>query len=119
MIILESILLWLVAAIAVIMILQLVLRAPQSAERPEAGLGKRFPVGGLRRARSNYTRAEATGSRLIDAQPLAPVAKEDSRQTIPAQPENSGELTVVQERKNKKRTDTMQMMLNKAMAERR
>lgn len=96
MIILESILLWTVAGIALMLIMHYVMKSPQTPDRPQAGLGKRYPIGARR---------------------VKPVYTPHYDMETPNQPSAAAEVPV--RRKTKKQTDTMQLMLSKAMAERR
>lgn len=136
MMVFDSMLLWLIAGIAAILILQYVLRAPSTPERPEGGLGKRYPVG-PRRVRPEYietapTRAVYRKERTPQPIPEPPESsrnplKKRNRQVINHEPEQQLKEILEPEMekqepapsKRTRRTDTMQHMLNKAMAERR
>lgn len=157
MIILESILLWIVAAFALILIMQYVLKVPYTPEKPELGLRKRSPVGPRPRLlKSNYSAPEnrvhaehvqtasqnagnhhngqASIAQLLD--PSVKVAPNKVLQTQPnnsvsaaasnitASSENPGPVSIsspakVMKNEAKKQTKTMQLMLDKAMSERR
>lgn len=122
MIVLESILLWAVAACALAMIMHHVLKSPVSHERPELGLGKRFPVTVIRKRARGFKpnpamKAQTGTSGLIATEhPQQTIVESKAEQNEPG----SGQDETIQvRRKTKKSTDTMQFMLNKAMAERR
>ena len=68
MLFMQSMLLWVLAACALIMIMHYVLKSPRTPERPEFGLGKRYRVGGrgVKRKASSRTDDE------IDFAPESP-----------------------------------------------
>ena len=148
MIILASILLWAVAGVALLLIMQYVMKTPHTPSRPELGLGRRVQIGPqehtprrrrpepevmdmappaeppVRRRRRTTEQLQRT-HQITEAapsygQPELQVVPEQPVQEIPAQA--ADEAVVVEiagKSRNKKRTDTMQLMLNKAIAERR
>lgn len=69
MIILESILLWAVAGAALLLIMQYVMKSPQTPSRPELGLGKRYPIGAQPDARPR--RRRTVENEVIDMAPPA------------------------------------------------
>lgn len=144
MILLEIVVLWAAGVIALAMIMAYVLKTPQSQQRPELGLGKRFSVGpveyGKRRSRNRHERET---SPVLQEQPVqkqaSPVrqiavpAQQAPGQTFSAQPvqeyqalpetqspsASPDEISGQEKRRTKKRTDTLQFMLDKAISERR
>lgn len=128
MIILESILLWVLAGLALMLILQYVMKSPQSHQRPEIGLGKRFSVGGLRRVRTASVERIARPEPSSPAMPVQAFAPEQESfapeeiDMVAAAVDPilvEGPQSENKPLRRKKRTDTMQLMLNKAIAERR
>ena len=151
MIILESILLWAVAGDALLLIMQYVMKSPQTPSRPEFGLGKRYQIGPQEVVENRPRRKRREAPVMDMAPPAEPMVARRRRRTV-EQPiyqelvhEPAGEQPTVQrpveqqvvaqqvqqaeaepfiqeapvsKQRNKKRTDTMQLMLNKAMAER-
>lgn len=136
MVILESVLLWVAAGCALLLIMQYVLRTPQTAERPEFGLGRRYPVGprkvASRRRVPTYSRIPVEAAPVqVPAEP-APQHIRPGKRAVVTKEQAIALANVVSEvpaqspmeptpipAKGKKRADTMQMMLNKAISERR
>jgi hypothetical protein len=127
----ENLLLWAVAGVAAILILQYILRAPSTPDRPQGGLGKRFPVG-PRRLQEEPADTDFTPERPARRRASAPVAEARPQPERPVRPtvyvkprrvEPAEPATIANSEpapaKARKRTDTMQAMLNKAIAERR
>lgn len=144
----ESLLLWAVAAVAAILILQYVMKAPHTPERPAGGLGKRFPIG-PRRIESDYAQSErprrpvrrrptevvAAAAPVSAAQLVMPDPQPEYRRprknvsssvitavdtdTVATQPPAASIPTEAPIVRSKKRTDTMQLMLDRAISERR
>lgn len=139
----QSILLWSAGLVSLIMIMFYVLRSPRTPQRPELGLGKRYPIQAVKRPKrtraiaangpefqptvmpEQYGQAQQNASQqLTAAQYLAP--DPEYRQDFQTggnfkQEElQAGRAESSDEKIRKpKRGDTLQFMLNKAIAERK
>jgi hypothetical protein len=119
MIMLESMLLWVVAGVSVILILQYVLKSPSTPERPEGGLGKKFPVG-PRRIKSAFGPSDVSSRpKKTRELPVRQTAYVEPAAVPEVEPIITEAAEPATQPVRKKRTDTMQLMLNKAISERR